>query len=82
MRWLCTALLKASGGEPVDLTDAELREPFELALKTTGDGLRVHVIVGDDNTPNSTTAELEIEVPPGSPMPVTHDDSGDEAGLS
>lgn len=34
MRWLCTALLKTTGGEPVRLTPDETATGFELTFNT------------------------------------------------
>lgn len=48
LRWLCTALLKATGGKPVDLTDDEWQAPFNVSLEAVDDGFRVHVTPADE----------------------------------
>lgn len=81
LRWLCTALLKVTGGQPVDLTDEEWREPFDLELKATNDGLRVHVTRGDDDQPDTTGVEVAVELTPGTPVPLVVADEDETSTL-
>jgi hypothetical protein len=46
-RYLCAALLKASGGQPVTLDDEETRAGFGLKIKLAGDGLVIQVAEED-----------------------------------
>jgi PadR family transcriptional regulator, regulatory protein PadR len=50
LRWLCTAMLKASGGEPVRLTPDEATAPFDLKFEVPEDSqdIIVSVTAGDE----------------------------------